>query len=153
VKRARGDEQNVVGAHHAVAGVYRSALDNRQNVALHALAANVGAAAALAAGDDPGRYTATLKKSARDKRIFIDYLRNSREATAVAAYSTRARPGATVSTPLSWTELGSQKTPNFFTVLNLPQRLSRLRKDPWHGIEGLKQRLPQTTGARAVRSK
>jgi bifunctional non-homologous end joining protein LigD len=105
------------------------------------------------AADNPGRYTATLKKSARDKRIFIDYLRNSREATAVAAYSTRARPGATVSTPLSWTELGSQKTPNFFTVLNLPQRLSRLRKDPWHGIEGLKQRLPQTTGARAVRSK
>jgi bifunctional non-homologous end joining protein LigD len=94
------------------------------------------------AADNPARYTATLKKSARDNRIFIDYLRNSREATAVAPYSTRARPGATVSTPLSWSELGSQKTPNFFTVLNLPQRLSRLRKDPWQGIAQLKQRLP-----------
>jgi bifunctional non-homologous end joining protein LigD len=103
------------------------------------------------AADNPNRYTATLKKSARDRRIFIDYLRNSREATAVAAYSTRARPGATVSTPLSWTELGGQKTPNFFTVLNLPQRLSRLRKDPWQGIERLKQRLPPTANARTTR--
>jgi bifunctional non-homologous end joining protein LigD len=103
------------------------------------------------AADNPGRYTATLKKSARDNRIFIDYLRNSREATAVAPYSTRARPGATVSTPLSWSELGSQKTPNFFTVLNLPQRLSRLRKDPWQGIAQLKQRLP-SLDVRARRS-
>jgi bifunctional non-homologous end joining protein LigD len=100
------------------------------------------------AADSPDRYTATLKKTARDKRIFIDYLRNSREATAVAAYSTRARPGATVSTPLSWTELGTQKTPNFFTVLNLPQRLSRLRKDPWLGFERVKQRLPPPDTAR-----
>ncbi len=95
------------------------------------------------AADSPARYTATLKKSARDRRIFIDYLRNSREATAVAAYSTRARPGATVSAPLSWTELGSQTSANAFTVLNLPQRLSRMRKDPWADIGRLKQRLPR----------
>ena len=61
-------------------------------------------------------------------------LRNSREATAIAPYSTRARPGATVSAPLTWEELGKQKSPNFYTVENLPKRLAKLRKDPWADI-------------------
>jgi bifunctional non-homologous end joining protein LigD len=61
-------------------------------------------------------------------------------------YSTRARPGATVATPLSWDELGQQKVPNAFTVLNLPKRLAKLRKDPWADIGRLKQRLPPARG-------
>ena len=73
-------------------------------------------------------------KSKRNKRIFVDYLRNSREATAVAPYSTRARPGAPVSTPIEWSELGALKASNQYTVLNLPARLERLRKDPWAAI-------------------
>ena len=93
--------------------------------------------------DDPSRYTATVKKASRQKRIFVDYLRNSREATAVAAYSTRARPGAAVSTPLTWEELKSQTSADRFTVLNLGQRLARLRKDPWAGIAKVKQSLPK----------
>jgi len=96
--------------------------------------------------DDPERYTATVKKSSRQGRIFVDYLRNSREATAVAPYSTRARPGAPVSVPITWDELGAQTSANRYTVLNLGQRLARLRKDPWDGIDKLKQALP---GARA----
>ena len=92
--------------------------------------------------DNPDRFTATIKKVARKNRIFIDYLRNSREATAIAPYSTRARPGATVSMPLTWEELGSQKTSNAFTVENLPKRLGRLRRDPWDKIGSLKQALP-----------
>jgi bifunctional non-homologous end joining protein LigD len=94
--------------------------------------------------DDPGRYTATVKKSARRNRIFVDYLRNSREATAVAAYSTRARPGAAVSTPITWEELGAQTGADRYTVLNLQQRLAHLRKDPWADIGKIKQSLPGT---------
>jgi bifunctional non-homologous end joining protein LigD len=101
--------------------------------------------AASMAADDPGRYTATATKSKRNKRIFIDYLRNSREATAVAPYSTRARSGAPVSTPIEWSELGRLKTANQFTVLNLPARLKRLRKDPWADIGRLRQTLPKLT--------
>ena len=94
------------------------------------------------AADEPNRYTATIKKAARGNKIFVDYLRNSREATAVCAYSTRARPGATVSVPVTWEELGKQKAPNAFSVKNLPKRLAKLRKDPWAGIDKLKQKLP-----------
>jgi len=101
------------------------------------------AVAAGMAADEPGRYTATAAKSKRNKRIFVDYLRNSREATAVAPYSTRARPGAPVSTPIEWSELGTLKGSNQFTVLNLPARLKRLRDDPWADIGRCRQTLPK----------
>ena len=103
------------------------------------------------ASDSPDRFTATVKKSARKNRIFIDYLRNSREATAIAPYSTRARPGATVSVPLTWDELGSQKTSNAFTLKNLPKRLARLRKDPWPALDRLKQSLPELAAKATLR--
>jgi len=95
------------------------------------------------AGDTHKLYTATIKKSAREHRICVDYLRNSREATAIAPYSTRGRPGATVSVPLTWEELGTQKAPNLFTVKNLPRRLATQRKDPWAGMDRIKQSLPK----------
>jgi bifunctional non-homologous end joining protein LigD len=104
----------------------------------------------MAAGA-PDRYTATIKKTARKNRIFIDYLRNSREATAIAPYSTRARPGATVSVPLTWDELASQKVSNAFTVENLPKRLGRLRRDPWENIGRIKQALPMVNGKKKAR--
>ena len=97
------------------------------------------------AADMPERYIATATKSDRSKRIFIDYLRNSREATAVAPYSTRARPGAPVSVPIEWSELGSLKSANQYTVRNLMQRLVRQSKDPWAGIARVKQTLPKLT--------
>jgi bifunctional non-homologous end joining protein LigD len=99
--------------------------------------------AASMAADVPERYIATATKSGRLRRIFIDYLRNSREATAVAPYSTRARPGAPVSVPIDWSELGGLKSASQYTVLNLMQRLSRQRKDPWAGIARIKQALPK----------
>jgi bifunctional non-homologous end joining protein LigD len=93
--------------------------------------------------DDPKRFVSTAKKSRRDNRIFVDYLRNSREATAIAPYSTRARAGAPVAVPIAWSELSKLPSSNHYTVLNISQRLSRLRKDPWAGIEHLKQTLPR----------
>lgn len=100
------------------------------------------AIAASMAADGPDRYIATATKSRRSKRIFIDYLRNSREATAVAPYSTRARAGAPVSVPIEWSELGNLKASNQYTVQNLMQRRSRLRADPWAEIGRIKQPLP-----------
>jgi len=93
--------------------------------------------------DYPDRYLSTATKAKRNRRIFVDYLRNSREATAVAPYSTRARAGAPVSVPIDWAELGQLKGSNQFTVRNLPQRLSRLRTDPWAAIGHIKQSLPK----------
>jgi bifunctional non-homologous end joining protein LigD len=104
-----------------------------------------GIAEAMTA-DDPARYTASVRKNTRHGRIFVDYLRNSREATAVAPYSTRARPGAPVSTPISWEELGAQTSADRYTVLNLHQRLARLRRDPWADIGKTKQPLPKGRG-------
>ena len=93
--------------------------------------------------EEPDRYVSTATKAKRNKRIFVDYLRNSREATAVAPYSTRARPNAPVSVPIEWSELTSLKAANQYTVKNLMQRLSRQRKDPWATISSVKQSLPQ----------
>ncbi len=101
------------------------------------------AVAVSMAADEPECYTATASKSKRNKRIFVDYLRNSREATAVAPYSTRARPGAPVSVPIEWSELGTLKSASQYTVLNLPARLGRLRKNPWANIGRSKQKLPK----------
>jgi bifunctional non-homologous end joining protein LigD len=93
--------------------------------------------------DSPERYLATASKARRENRIFVDWLRNSREATAIAPYSTRARAGAPVAVPVDWSELGKLKGANQYTVLNVLQRLSKLRKDPWASMGRLKQALPK----------
>ncbi|ACP21933.1 putative ATP-dependent DNA ligase (plasmid) [Sinorhizobium fredii NGR234] len=83
------------------------------------------------ASDSPDRFVSTITKSKRRGKILVDYLRNQRGATAVAAYSTRARPGAAVSMPLSWDELAPGIGPAYFTVENTPTRLASLSTDPW----------------------
>jgi len=95
------------------------------------------------AKERPDRYVSTIAKRARGAHIFIDYLRNGRGATAVAAYSTRASPRASVSTPLDWDELSPGLRSDHFTVGNLLHRLSSLKQDPWQGIFKIRQRLPQ----------
>jgi bifunctional non-homologous end joining protein LigD len=93
------------------------------------------------AADSPAKYLATASKQARRGRIFVDYLRNGRGATAVAAYSTRARTEATVSTPLAWEELGPEMQSGRFTVVNLRHRLS-VTPDPWQDVRKAARRLP-----------
>jgi len=95
------------------------------------------------AQDEPDRYTTTSIKDERQGRIFIDYLRNNREASAVAPYSTRSRPGAPVATPIAWEELTPALKPNGFTVDNFKQRLASLTQDPWAEIAKVDQVLPE----------
>jgi bifunctional non-homologous end joining protein LigD len=94
------------------------------------------------AADHPDRYVATIAKRARRGRIYIDYLRNDRGSTAVAAYSTRSLPQASVSTPLAWDELSSGLRSDHFTVRNLRNRLAFLTGDPWQGFFTVRQRIP-----------
>jgi bifunctional non-homologous end joining protein LigD len=82
------------------------------------------------AGDAPELYVATIAKAKRTGRILVDYLRNGRNNTAVAPYSSRARPGAAVSMPLAWEELGPDVGPAHFTVRNAPARVLD-HPDPW----------------------
>jgi bifunctional non-homologous end joining protein LigD len=90
----------------------------------------------------PDGFVTNMAKRVRGGKIFLDYLRNGRGATAIAAYSTRARPGAAVATPLFWDELGTGVTPSHFTVLNLSRRLQALPADPWAEMATTKQKLP-----------
>ncbi len=83
------------------------------------------------AADNPELYVSTIPKARRHGKILIDYLRNQRGMTAVAAYSTRARPGAPVSMPLAWNELSPGIGPAYFTIQNTPTRLASLAADPW----------------------
>jgi bifunctional non-homologous end joining protein LigD len=94
------------------------------------------------AADAPRRFTATLSKAARRGRIFIDYLRNERGATAVAAYSVRSRPGVPVAMPVPWAEVSQNLDPRAFTARTVPEMVEK-RADPWEGMERLRQRLPK----------
>lgn len=102
-----------------------------------------GLASAMAK-DSPQDYLATASRSARRGRIYIDYLRNDRGSTAVAAYSTRARDGATVSTPIGWDELSPEIKGDHFNVESLPRRLDFLKTDPWRELTKIRQSLPGT---------
>ena len=84
------------------------------------------AIASAMAADRPDLYTDNMAKSGRRGRIYVDYLRNGMGATAIGAYSTRAREGAPVSVPLAWDELGENIRSSHFTLLNLPKRLAFL---------------------------
>lgn len=95
------------------------------------------ALARLMAKEEPERYVASMSKAKRKGKIFIDYLRNTRGATAIAPYSIRAREGAPYAVPLSWASLGRLENAHPYSVGTAP------RGDPWSGYFKLKQRLPK----------
>ncbi len=89
----------------------------------------------------PDRYVAEASKAKRKGKIFIDWLRNERGATAVAPFSPRAREGAPVATPIRWDELGDVEGGNAYSLSSLPKRLKRLKSDPWEGYFDVRQSL------------
>lgn len=93
------------------------------------------------ARSDPRLLTTNMSKAKREGKIYLDYLRNGRGATAVASYSVRARPGAPVAVPLRWEELTEAMAPNRYTVDNLRRRLAALKQDPWAGFDKARRNL------------
>ena len=79
--------------------------------------------------DEPDRYTSNIRKAKREGRVFVDYFRNERGATAVAPFSTRARKGAPVAVPVDWGELDALKRANGFSIAEAAERATGA--DPW----------------------
>jgi bifunctional non-homologous end joining protein LigD len=102
------------------------------------------AAKAISTGlarDLPDVFVAQSGAARRKNRIFIDYLRNDRTATAVAAWSARARPGLTVAWPLAWKDVTAKLDPKAYTVAKLLARGTRLPADPWKDMATTRQSL------------
>jgi bifunctional non-homologous end joining protein LigD len=91
----------------------------------------------------PDLFTAHFAKRGREQKILVDYLRNNRTNTSIAAYSTRARPDATVSVPIAWSELSRARTPERFTIETVPRRLAKLAADPWKRYWRTRQTIPR----------
>jgi bifunctional non-homologous end joining protein LigD len=87
----------------------------------------------------PEHYTANMSKAARVGKIYVDYLRNGRGASAIVPYSTRARDGAPVAMPVAWEELRRLEAANQFNIHNAVERLRRQKKDPWAEIGRVRQ--------------
>jgi bifunctional non-homologous end joining protein LigD len=90
---------------------------------------------------NPQRYISIMAKNKRQGKIFVDYLRNQRSATAIAPYSTRARIHAPVSVPIHWDELSPDRRDIDFTIKNVVSRLDNLKTDPWQDFRKIKQSL------------
>jgi len=99
----------------------------------------------------PEAFVAVMSKARRTGRIYVDYLRNQRGATSVAAFSTRAKPNAPVSTPLAWEELRPDVESTHYTVANLQRRLASLRADPWAEFTDAARKLPAMRARRRTR--
>jgi bifunctional non-homologous end joining protein LigD len=89
----------------------------------------------------PDRFLATASKRARAGRIYVDYLRNAYNQTAVATLSPRAREGAPVALPLAWDDVTGSAEPLRMTVREVPAVLEHLKRDPWRGFLETRQSI------------
>jgi len=96
---------------------------------------------------DPSAFTLEYGKQGRARKILLDYKRNHRAAVAVAAYSARARINGSISLPVAWRELATLVAPDVWTIVNVRERLKRIRRDPWQDFWTSTQRLPADVGA------
>ena len=94
------------------------------------------------AKDEPDRFTSNIRKVTRKGRMFVDYLRNERGATAVAPYSTRGKPGCPVATPISWDEVDGLDAANAFSIGEAAARAQG--PDPWPDYFDLNQAITKT---------
>jgi bifunctional non-homologous end joining protein LigD len=101
------------------------------------------ACCAALASAEPERFTIALPKAERKGRIFLDFLRNQRTATAILPYSLRARAGAPVAAPVSWDELETLDAANIFTIADAPLLLRRARSRRLRGWGDARQALPR----------
>ena len=90
---------------------------------------------------NPSRYIANMSKKLRKNKIFVDYLRNGYGATAVVAYSLRAKPLSAIALPLEWTELRRVKSPQEFTMNKALKKIKSRKRDPWEGMLKLRQKI------------
>ncbi|AIO30538.1 DNA ligase D [Burkholderia cenocepacia] len=100
----------------------------------------------------PDRFTATMGPRNRRGKIFIDYLRNGRGASTIAAYSVRARPGMGVSVPIGWDEVPDTTGGAQWTIDTLYERLEHLARDPWEDYANTRQRITARMRARLATS-
>lgn len=91
--------------------------------------------------EHPKEYVSKMSKEKRKGKIYIDYLRNQRGATAIAPFSTRARENATVAIPIHWDELSNNSKDNTYTIKTVLQRMRNLKTDPWKNFFKIKQSL------------
>jgi bifunctional non-homologous end joining protein LigD len=91
------------------------------------------------AANEPERFTSNIRKATRHGKMFVDYLRNERGATAVAPYSTRAKPGCPVATPVSWDEVETLGSADKFSIGDAAARAKG--PDPWPGYFDLTQSI------------
>ena len=113
----------------------------RDGVTWEELKSFAHAVALIVTENAPDHFTASPVKRERKGRIYVDYLRNGRGATAVAAYSVRARSGAPVAMPIPWDELNRRFRPDRFDLLTVPKRLRARRSDPWADIGTVQQSI------------
>lgn len=99
----------------------------------------------------PDHFISTVSKAKRKGRILVDWLRNGAGATAICSYAPRARPGATVATPLAWREVTGKLDPARFTLRTIPARIKRA--DPWVGFAAAATALPVADSPAGVTSR